>query len=202
MHELLDFLQPDKILDKYQRRPDDEDYDPRTLYVPKSFINKATPAMKQWWTMKMDYFDCIFLFKVGKFYECYHMDAVKAVQVLGICYSRGEYAKAGFPEQVYPKMSETLVNHGLKVARIEQTETPQMKEKRLNESKGNLSFNRSHNESSKSAANIITRELCQISNKGVKIQNFLSSDNFACFSNYMIAIKELVSFFVHRVFFY
>lgn len=44
-HLSLDFLKPDKVRDAQRRRPDEPDYDPRTLYVPDSFKNSLTPAM-------------------------------------------------------------------------------------------------------------------------------------------------------------
>jgi hypothetical protein len=33
----------------------------------------------QWWDIKSQYFDTVLLFKTGKFYELYHMDAGKTV---------------------------------------------------------------------------------------------------------------------------
>lgn len=38
--------------------------------------------------MKAEYFDTVLLFKVGKFYELYHMDAVIAVEALNLTYMR------------------------------------------------------------------------------------------------------------------
>lgn len=43
-HLSHDFLQPDKIRDGQKRRPTDPDYDPRTLFVPDSFMTKQTPV--------------------------------------------------------------------------------------------------------------------------------------------------------------
>lgn len=85
IHLTLDFLQPNKIKDASGRRPDHPEYDPRTLFVPEAFLNKQTPGARQWWVLKAQYFDCILFFKVGKFYEMYHMDAVVSVQELQVC---------------------------------------------------------------------------------------------------------------------
>ncbi len=71
-HLGYEFLRPDKILDGRRRRPDHADYDPRTLHVPQSFMDKLTPAMRQWWTLKAQHYDVILFFKMGKFYELYH----------------------------------------------------------------------------------------------------------------------------------
>jgi DNA mismatch repair protein MSH6 len=45
-------------------------------------------ALRQWWEMKAQHFDCILFFKVGKFYELFHMDAVTGVTELGLQYMR------------------------------------------------------------------------------------------------------------------
>ena len=38
--------------------------------------------------MKARHFDCVLFFKVGKFYELYHMDAVIGANELGIQYMK------------------------------------------------------------------------------------------------------------------
>jgi len=38
--------------------------------------------------MKSQHFDCVLFFKVGKFYELYHMDAATGVNELGLQYMR------------------------------------------------------------------------------------------------------------------
>jgi DNA mismatch repair protein MSH6 len=43
-HLHYDFLQPDRIRDAQKRRPDDPDYDPKTIYIPDSFLAKQTPV--------------------------------------------------------------------------------------------------------------------------------------------------------------
>ena len=43
---------------------------------------------RQWWTLKSQYFDTVLFFKVGKFYELYHMDAVLGVKHLSLTYMR------------------------------------------------------------------------------------------------------------------
>ena len=37
---------------------------PPSLQVPTSFLNKLTPAMRQWWTIKSENYDTILFFKV------------------------------------------------------------------------------------------------------------------------------------------
>jgi DNA mismatch repair protein MSH6 len=114
-HTSLDFLRPENIRDKERRRPADPDYNPRTLHVPDSFLNNQTPAQRQWWVLKADYYDVILFFKMGKFYELFHMDADVAVAELNIVYMKGEVAHAGFPEVAYGRYASTLVEKGYKV---------------------------------------------------------------------------------------
>ncbi|EFN52031.1 hypothetical protein CHLNCDRAFT_139631 [Chlorella variabilis] len=122
------FLHPDRIRDAARRRPDDLDYDPRTLYVPPEWLrqNKVSPGQQQWWEFKAQHYDCVLLFKMGKFYELFEMDAHVAVEVLGLSYMKGDKPHAGFPEAAYHGMAERLARAGHKVVVIEQVETPEM----------------------------------------------------------------------------
>ncbi len=43
-HNKLDFLKPENIKDMNGHRPDHPDYNPKTLLVPKSFLDKLTPV--------------------------------------------------------------------------------------------------------------------------------------------------------------
>ncbi|ELU18590.1 hypothetical protein CAPTEDRAFT_214274 [Capitella teleta] len=130
-HMTEDFLQPEKMRDAEKRTRDHPEYDARTIYVPDAFLNKQTPAMRQWWQLKAKHFDTILFFKMGKFYELFHMDATIAVNELGLIYMKGEQAHAGFPEIAYGRYAETLIQKGYKVGRIEQTETPDMVQERV-----------------------------------------------------------------------
>ena len=47
---------------------------------------------------------------------------------------QGEFAHSGFPEIAYGRFSASLIEKGYKVARIEQTETPDMMTQRVKES--------------------------------------------------------------------
>ena len=59
--------------DRDGNRKDSPDYSPQTLYVPDSFLNKQTPAMRQWWEMKSRHFDTILFFKVWTLCVCMHV---------------------------------------------------------------------------------------------------------------------------------
>lgn len=157
-HEKLDFLKPEHIRDGNKRRRGHSEYDSRTLYVPPDFFNGLTPAMNQWWRLKADHFDCIIFFKVGKFYELYHMDAVVGVQELKFTFMKGHFAHSGFPEQAYDKMATQLIEKGYKVARVEQTETPDMMSERVKSLKKATKFDK-----------VSRREICQISELGTQV---------------------------------
>lgn len=98
-HETYDFIKPENIRDKDGRRPEHPDYDPKTLYVPNDWLKKQTQTQQQWWLIKRDHFDTILFFKMGKFYELYHMDAVLICELTNIIYMKGQFAHAGFPEK-------------------------------------------------------------------------------------------------------
>ncbi|KAK2166249.1 hypothetical protein LSH36_40g05016 [Paralvinella palmiformis] len=180
-HMSHDFLQPDQIKDRDGNRKDSPDYSPQTLYVPDSFLNKQTPAMRQWWEMKSRHFDTILFFKMGKFYELFHMDAVIAVNEMGLIYMKGEHAHSGFPEISYGRYAECLIQKGYKVARIEQTETPDMVAERCKQMTKSTKFDK-----------VVKREICSIQTKGTKRYSFIDGDSTDASSSYLLAICERV----------
>lgn len=109
-------------------------------------------GMRQWWVLKSQNFDSILFFKVGKFYELYHMDAEVGVKELGFTFMRGEFAHSGFPEQAFNKMSTSLIERGYKVARVEQTETPDTMNVRIK----NMTTKPSKFDK------VVSREICQV----------------------------------------
>lgn len=178
-HSQLPFLRPDKIRDREKHPRDHEDYNPRTVHVPQDFLMKQTPGQKQWWELKSQYYDVVLFFKMGKFYELFHMDADVGVKELNLIYMKGDVAHAGFPEVAYSRYAATLVEKGYKVARIEQTETPAMMEERVKKMSKPSKFDK-----------VVEREVCQVSSKGTRINNFLDSDNFEGEPSYLFAIIE------------
>lgn len=82
------------------------------------------------------------------------MDADIGVQVLGFSYMKGCPAHAGFPEIGYGGFCERLVKAGYKVARVEQTETPDMmKVRKQRGAKG---------------VKVVNREVCSIVSAGTR----------------------------------
>ncbi|EDV97736.1 probable DNA mismatch repair protein Msh6 [Drosophila grimshawi] len=177
-HQKLEFLQPDKIKDKAGRRPDHPEYDKSTLHVPEKFLNSLSPGVRQWWILKSDNYDCVLFFKVGKFYELYHSDADVGVKELGFTYMRGEFAHSGFPEISFDKMSTILIDRGYKVARVEQTETPDMMTERCKLIKP-TKFDK-----------VVAREICQITDRGTQVFGSQCAIGPNHQPNYMLAIVE------------
>ncbi|KAL7302864.1 hypothetical protein TKK_0004096 [Trichogramma kaykai] len=178
-HLKYDFLQPDKIKDIKGHRPGHPEYDAKTLHVPSDFLNKLTPAVRQWWVLKSEHYDTVLFFKVGKFYELYHMDAVIGVKELNLTFMRGEFAHSGFPEIAYGRYSASLIERGYKVARIEQTETPDMMAKRVAKLKKSTKFDK-----------VVNREICQISTKGTRVYTVQDTESSEPTSNYLLSIYE------------
>lgn len=178
-HEKLDWLQYGKRKDVRRRRQSDEDYDPTTLYVPDDFLNRVTPGMRRWWQLKSEMFDTVLFYKVGKFYELYHMDAVIGVNELGLTFMKGTWAHSGFPEIGFGRFSDVLVQKGYKVARVEQTETPDMMEARCKAMARPTKFDR-----------VVRREVCRIITRGTQTYSVLDGAPSEAESKYLLSVKE------------
>ncbi|KAH7642757.1 dna mismatch repair protein msh6-like protein [Dermatophagoides farinae] len=180
-HLSYKFLQPKYIKD-LNGNPmliNDElnvNYDPSTLYVPIEFLEQQTPAMRQWWELKSRNYDTILFFKMGKFYEFFHMDAVSCAKELKILFMRGNNAHAGFPEKSYKKYADALVQKGYKVARVEQTETPEMVTERCKKMKRTTKFDK-----------VVKREICRISSIGTRYMSDIDADTFLDYTSYLMA---------------
>ncbi|XP_048208929.1 DNA mismatch repair protein Msh6 isoform X2 [Perognathus longimembris pacificus] len=178
-HETLEWLKKEKRRDARRRWPDHPDFDASTLYVPEDFLNSCTPGMRKWWEIKSQNFDLVIFYKVGKFYELYHMDAVIGVNDLGLVFMKGSWAHSGFPEIAFGRYSDSLVQKGYKVARVEQTETPEMMEARCRKMAHISKFDR-----------VVRREICRIITKGTQTYSVLEGDPSEKYSKYLLSLKE------------
>ncbi len=127
---------------------------------------------------------------MGKFYELYHQDAVIGFEQLNLkpMASGGgkQVAHCGFPEGAFSRYSEQLVERGHKVARVEQTETPQMMEERNLKGMNRCLTSWSHC----SVMFVVRREVCRITTAGTKTFSFLDGDSGSSQSAYLLAICE------------
>eukprot|EP00586_Coscinodiscus_wailesii_P008924 CAMPEP_0172523302 /NCGR_PEP_ID=MMETSP1066-20121228/293589_1 /TAXON_ID=671091 /ORGANISM="Coscinodiscus wailesii, Strain CCMP2513" /LENGTH=1339 /DNA_ID=CAMNT_0013306373 /DNA_START=56 /DNA_END=4076 /DNA_ORIENTATION=- len=182
LHNHLPFLRPPH--DSEQRPPSDPQYDPRTLYVNFSHITslyKLPPAQRQWWDIKKHYFDTVLLFKTGKFYELFHMDADVGVTVCQFVYMKGVVAHSGFPEAAYGAVTDKMINAGYKVARVEQTETPDALKIRKKNTRG-------------PKPQVVNREVCSVVSRGTRTFCYLdkSIESGACDTGPLLAIREVL----------
>ena len=116
--------------DAQGRKEGDPSYDPTTLYIPPGELEKLTPTMKQYWTIKSQNNDKVVLFKLGKFYELFYEDALICHKELDLNWM-GNKMHVGFPEKAIERYGTLLVQKGFKVCVVEQTETPKQMEERI-----------------------------------------------------------------------
>ena len=126
-------LAPERRRDASGRAPSDPLYDPTTLKLPAGFPKcvdadgrafAVSPGQAQWWRFKASHFDAVVMFKMGKFYELFEMDAHVGAADLGLAYMKGEQPHCGFPEKNHAANAERLARAGHRVVVVEQTETP------------------------------------------------------------------------------
>ena len=101
--------------------------------------------MHQWWLFKRENMDTVLFFKVGKFYELFHMDADVGMRELDLIYMKGEKAHSGFPEGPMARWRPALWQ-GYRVARV-----------------GDRDHEISQpNKASKAPKEVVARELCSV----------------------------------------
>lgn len=141
--------------DANQRAPSDEDFDPRTLYIPKSAYAKFSSFERQFWDIKKENFDVVLFFKKGKFYEMFEGDADVGHKHLHLKMTdRVNMRMCGIPEGQFSTYATRLVALGYKVGRVEQMETMNAMQKRASKEKV------------KAASTVCERELCEILTQG------------------------------------
>ncbi|KAK5853861.1 hypothetical protein PBY51_014982 [Eleginops maclovinus] len=116
---------------------------------------------------------------VGKFYELYHMDAVIGVNEMALTFMKGTWAHSGFPEIGFARFSDVLVQKGYKVARVEQTETPEMMEARCKKMAKPTKFDR-----------VVKREVCRIITRGTQTYSVLDGAPSESQSKFLLSLKE------------
>ncbi|KAG5860233.1 DNA mismatch repair protein Msh6 [Encephalitozoon hellem] len=113
----------ENIRDKNGRKRGDEGYDPSTLFIPRDEYSRLTPFEKQFWDIKKDHFDTIVFFKKGKFYELYENDALIGAKLFDLRITdRVNMKMSGFPESSLDYWARRFLEHGYKIARVDQSE--------------------------------------------------------------------------------
>ncbi|GBC01838.1 hypothetical protein RclHR1_04350014 [Rhizophagus clarus] len=148
-------------------------YDPRTLYVPKSV--KFTPFEKQYWEIKSNHWDTVVFFKKGKFYELYERDADIGHTEFDLKLTdRVNMRMVGVPESSFEHWAAQFIAKGYKVARVDQMETAIGKEMR-------------EKASNSKEEKVIRRQLTSILTAGTIVDSGLLTDEM---STYCMSIKE------------
>lgn len=163
------------VRDSEKRLPDDDNYDPRTLYIPQSAWSKFTAFEKQYWEIKSKMWNTVVFFKKGKFYELYENDARVANCEFDLKIAGGGRANmqlAGIPEMSFQYWAKEFISHGYKVARVDQKESMLAKEMRGGGSK---------------EEKIIKRELTGVLTAGTLTDMDMISGEMA---TYCMAIKQ------------
>ncbi|CAG8558122.1 14662_t:CDS:10 [Funneliformis caledonium] len=150
-------------------------YDPRTLYIPKSSWDKFTPFEKQFWEIKSNHWDTVVFFKKGKFYELYERDADIGHTEFDLKLTdRVNMRMVGVPEFSFEHWAAQFIAKGHKVARVDQMETALSKEMREKATK-------------KKEEKVIRRQLTSILTAGTLVDGGLLTNEM---STYCMSIKE------------
>ena len=172
------------ITDIDQNRPDHPDYDPRTVYVPKSAWKQFSPFEHQYWEIKQKHWDTIVFFKKGKFYELYEHDATIGHQLFDLKLTdRVNMRMVGVPEASLDLWANQFVAKGYKIARVDQVESALGKEIRERDSKQSGKAAKVDDKMKK----IINRELACVLTSGTLVDPGMLQDEM---STYCVAIKE------------
>ncbi|EKX54504.1 Msh6 mismatch repair muts-like protein, meiosis and mitosis [Guillardia theta CCMP2712] len=163
------------VKDSSGKRPGEDGYDPRTLYIPSSAYSSFTQFERQFWDIKRENFDVVLFFKKGKFYEMFEGDADIGHKHLHLKLTdRVKMRMCGIPEGQFSTYATRLVARGFKVGRVEQMETLNAMQKRA-KSNG-----------VKQGSLVCERELCQILTQGTLVdESMLSSPQ----ANYMLTVS-------------
>ncbi|KAI9335459.1 putative DNA mismatch repair protein Msh6 [Obelidium mucronatum] len=169
------WLLDEKDADK--KRPGEEGYDPRSLYIPQSAWAKFSPFENQFWEIKSKHWDTVVFFKKGKFFELYEKDADLAHKEFDWKLTdRVNMKMCGVPEMSFDHWASQFVARGYKVAKVDQVENAIAKD-----------MNKKKNGPSSSSKDIIRRELTMVLTAGTLVDTQLLTSDM---STYCMAIKE------------
>ncbi|KAF9528358.1 muts domain V-domain-containing protein [Crepidotus variabilis] len=182
--ESFGFLQD--VRDKDGKRPGELDYDPRTLYVPKSAWATFTPFEKQFWEIKQNHFDTILFFQKGKFFELYEDDARIGHQQFDLkLTNRVKMCMVGVPEMSFNLWASKFLAKGYKVGRVEQAETALGAEMRMAAEKADVKGK--VKAKAPAADKIVRRELNKVYTVGTLVEEAFLTDEQA---GHCVAICE------------
>ncbi|ELR16653.1 MutS domain containing protein [Acanthamoeba castellanii str. Neff] len=176
-------------LDAERRPRTHPNYDPSTLFIPKSEFARLTPAQQQYWLIKSKNWDSLVFFRVGKFFELYNKDADLGNKLfdlkLVIKPTRGgsNMRQCGVPVPNLQIWLAKLVALGHKVVIVDETETSVGAKVRQRQGDGNWK-----KAVAKSRTDgLVDRQVKQVLTAGTIVDEGLMNDHRA---NYILSIKE------------
>lgn len=141
--------------------------------VPESSgldLRHMTPVFLQYERIKRRYSDCIVLFRLGDFYECFGEDAKVVSEALGLVLTSREARKGrrvpmcGIPHHALDRYLPKLLEHGFRVAICEQVEDP------------------------KQAKGLVRREVVRVVTKGTVVEEGMLDERT---NNYLAALAKV-----------
>jgi DNA mismatch repair protein MSH6 len=119
--EIPQFIKKDFIRDKNMRRPDDPEYDHSSVHIPEEEFKKLTPLMRQYWSVKQDYYDSIVLVRMAQWYTVFYYDII-ALNLLSNSHLKLSACMEGFYGTQKDKYIKLFTDNNYKVVVFEQTE--------------------------------------------------------------------------------
>lgn len=106
------------------RRPEDIDFDPRTLYIPDEALDGMTKFVSQFWSIKRNNFDMVLFVRVGSFYELYDEDADVGLKIglkpMGTGIQKVNMWKVGCRASSFDLWCMKVLSSGHAVGRVEE----------------------------------------------------------------------------------
>ena len=167
------------LKDMDRNSPDNQDYDPRTVYIPPKAWDGFSAFETQYWKIKQKFMDTIVFFKKGKFYELYEQDATIGHQLFDLKLTdRVNMRMVGVPEMSLGHWANQFVAAGYKIARVDQQESALGKEMRERDGK---------TAGQPVKAKIIDRKLACVLTSGTLVDGAMLQDDM---STFCVSIKE------------
>ena len=111
--------------DIHGNRPEDDGFDPRTLYIPQEALKSMTAFQRQYWSMKMYAMDLVLFVRVGSFYELYDVDADVGLKI-GLKLVGGQHHanfwKCGCRASSFNWWAKKCISLGYRVGRVEEVQ--------------------------------------------------------------------------------
>ena len=128
------WLKDEHILDAKGRRPDEEDYDPKTVFIPEIEYEQLPSVHKKYWQIKCKYFDKIVAFKMWACYFFYANDALLMHRLCdtNIGYYKGRVYSYCHEKPLLGKFVHILLKEGHKLVIIKQPDDDKEQENQKN----------------------------------------------------------------------